>query len=197
MDAEWRPLLVAGQADALTTSPVSFDRAGGRLLCISSIDANTGRLVWIDIASGATTVVAEDPRYDVTGLSIDPDTKAPRGVAFQRDRLRWEALDDSVRVDYQRLDDHDPGDWSLVEPRRGRHHLADRLHPRRRPGGVLELRAWPRASFTFLFHHQPALAEHQLAPMEPFAFDARDGMRIEGYVTWPVGAERARRCPRC
>ena len=189
VEADWRPLLVAGQEDALTTSPVSFDRDGHRMLCISSLGANTGRLVWIDIASGDTTVVAEDPRYDVTGLSVDPDTKAPRGVAFQRDRLRWEALDDSVRVDYQRLDDHDPGDWSLVS-----RDVDDTtwLIAYTHDDGPVAYWSYERASggFTFLFHHQPALAAHDLAPMEPFAFDARDGLRIEGYVTWPVGVER-------
>ncbi len=189
VDAEWRPLLVAGQEDALTTSPVSFDRAGGRVLCISSVGANTGRLVWIDVASGATTVIAEDPRYDVTGLSVDPDTKAPRGVAFQRDRLRWESLDESVRADYERLDAHDPGDWSLAS-----RDVDDTtwLVAYTHDDGPVAYWSYDRSSgaFTFLFHHQPALADHDLAPMEPFAFDARDGLHIEGYVTWPVGVER-------
>jgi dipeptidyl aminopeptidase/acylaminoacyl peptidase len=189
-DAEWRPLLVAGQEDALTTSPISFDREGGRMLCISSVGANTGRLVWVDTATAETTVIAEDPRYDVAGFSVDPHTKLPRGVAFQRDRLRWEVLDDAVRADFERLGAHDPGDWQLV----GR-DTADTtwLVAYNHDDGPVGYWRYERASggFTFLFDHQPALAGYQLAPMEPFSFEARDGLRIDGYVTWPVGVERS------
>jgi dipeptidyl aminopeptidase/acylaminoacyl peptidase len=190
VDADWRPLLVAGQEDALTTSPISFDRSGARMLCISSVGGNTGRLVWVDLATGAPTVIAEDDRYDVTNLSVDPDSKEPRGVAFQRDRLRWTALDDSVRADYAQLDAHDPGDWSLVS-----RDVDDTtwLVAYTHDDGPVTYWRYDRAtaSFEFLFDHQPALTEHQLAPMEPFSFRARDGMLIEGYVTWPVGAGRA------
>ncbi len=42
----------------------------------------------------------------------------------------------------------------------------------------------------FLFAHKPDLAEYPLAPMEPFAFTARDGMEIHGYVTFPPDVER-------
>ena len=189
-DSEWRPLLVVGQEDALTTSPISFDRSGTRMLCISSQDANTGRLVWIDVATGAASVIAEDGRYDVTNLSVDPDSREPRGVAFQRDRLRWEALDDSVRADYARLDAHDPGDWSLVS-----RDVDDTtwLVAYTHDDGPVSYWRYDRATadLEFLFDHQPALADHQLAPMEPFSFRAADGLEIEGYVTWPVGVERS------
>ena len=198
VESDWRPLLVAGQEDALTTSPISFDRSGKRMLCVSSVGANTGRLVWVDVASGDASVIAEDERYDVSELSVDPDTKEPRGVAFQRDRLRWKPLDASVEDDYRRLDEHDPGDWNLVS-----RDVDDTTwlvaythddgpvsywrYDRPAEGSPGEERT---ASFTFLFDHQPALADHELAPMEPFSFSASDGLRIEGYVTWPVGVDR-------
>ena len=186
---EWRPLHVAGQEDALTTAPVGFDRSGTRLLCLSSVGANTGRLVWIDTATGAVEVIAEDPRYDVTSLSVDPTTKEPRAYAVLRDRLRWAPLGDSVVDDLEQLDAHDPGDWSLVA-----RDDADRtwLVAYTHDDGPVGYWAYDRdtSGFRFLFDHQPALADHELASMEPFAFDARDGRRIEGYVTHPVGLER-------
>ncbi len=189
VEDEWRPLFVAGQEDSLTTSPVSFDRSGDRMLCISSIDANTGRLVWIDIATGKVDVIAEDERYDVASVSVDRHSKEPRGVAFQRDRLQWTALDESVRVDFERLDEHDPGDWGLV----GRDQ-ADRtwLVAYTHDDGPVSYWSYERRSgeFTFLFEHQPALADFELSPMESFEFTASDGMRIEGYVTYPVDGDR-------
>jgi dipeptidyl aminopeptidase/acylaminoacyl peptidase len=44
---------------------------------------------------------------------------------------------------------------------------------------------------TFLFDHQPALAAYSLSPMEPFSYEARDGLRIHGYLTFPPGGERS------
>jgi dipeptidyl aminopeptidase/acylaminoacyl peptidase len=53
--------------------------------------------------------------------------------------------------------------------------------------------AYDRSSGTsqFLFEHQPALSGYQLAAMEPFSFQARDGLTIHGYLTFPPGAERS------
>ncbi len=183
--AGWRPLLVAGQADALTTSPVTFSKDGTRMLCISSLEANTGRLVWVDVASGDVEVVAEDDRYDVTSLSVDPETKEPRAVAFLRDRLRWTAVGDAIADDVARLDAHDPGDWGLVSrDEDDTTWLVAYTHD----DGPVTYWAYARADgeLTFLFEHQPALGEHRLSSMEPFTFTASDGLVVEGYVTYPA-----------
>ena len=42
----------------------------------------------------------------------------------------------------------------------------------------------------FLFDHQPELSRYELAPMEPFSYQARDGLTIHGYATFPPGAGR-------
>src|SRR6202000_2834966 len=51
---------------------------------------------------------------------------------------------------------------------------------------------WDRATKTasFLFDHRPELNDYPLVPMEPFAFSARDGLQIHGYLTFPSGAEQ-------
>ncbi len=43
---------------------------------------------------------------------------------------------------------------------------------------------------SFLFEHQPELAKYELAPMEPFSYQARDGLTVNGYLTFPPGADR-------
>jgi len=56
---DWRPLLSIAAEDALTSQPVAFSADGGSLLALSSVGANTARLVRIDLASGATQVLAD------------------------------------------------------------------------------------------------------------------------------------------
>jgi dipeptidyl aminopeptidase/acylaminoacyl peptidase len=48
---------------------------------------------------------------------------------------------------------------------------------------------WQRAArqATLVFDEQPHLADLPLAPVAPISFDARDGLRLRGYLTLPVG----------
>src|SRR3954463_12080165 len=59
--------------------------------------------------------------------------------------------------------------------------------------GLVRYYAYDRDSrqATFLFEHQPALAQYELAKMEPFSFTARDGLTVHGYLTFPRDVERS------
>lgn len=193
-DGEWRPLLEIAQGDSLTTSPIGFDGDGGRLLMISSVGANAARLVWTDVATGAVEVIAEDPAYDVSDAWLERRTRRPLMVAFQRDRLEWQVLDESVAADLAALQALDDGDLQILGRTRddatwvvGYDH-AD---------GPARYYRYDRATRTgtFLFANRPDLDGFTLAPMEPFAFTSRDGLSIHGYLTFPPGYDPASPLP--
>ena len=71
---------------------------------LTSIDSNTGRLVKMDIATGAADVIAEDPTYDITGVIMHPDTLEMQGVIVYGDRLEYRIFDDSIRDDIEALE---------------------------------------------------------------------------------------------
>jgi dipeptidyl aminopeptidase/acylaminoacyl peptidase len=186
---EWRVILQVSAEDALTTGPVTFDEKGSRLLAISSAGVNAGRLVWIDVDSGAVEVVAEDPVYDVGDVVVHPDSGIPQVVAFEKDRVELVVLDPDVAPDIEALQALNPGDLSI----QGR-DAADRtwVVAYLADNGPVSYFLWDRdrQQATFLFHHQPVLADYQLAAMEPFQFTSRDGLEIHGYITFPPGADR-------
>lgn len=186
---DWRPLIEVGQEDSLTTQPVAFSADGTRLLTITSVDANAARLVWIDIATGDTTIIAEDPSYDVSAVRAHPDTNEPQIVAFQRDRLDWQLIDPALADDLDALHALDSGDLIF----QGADH-ADQtwLVAFNHDDGPVRFYAYNRTTKqgTFLFEHQPALSEYELAKVEPFSFTSRDGLTIHGYLTFPSGVAR-------
>ena len=62
----------------------------------TSVDSNTGRLVKMDIATGAVEVIAEDPAYDIIGRDHAPRHPRDRG----RDRctaIAWSTASSTTR----------------------------------------------------------------------------------------------------
>ncbi|MBA2282779.1 MAG: S9 family peptidase [Acidimicrobiia bacterium] len=188
-DSDWRPVVEVGQTDSLTTAPVAFSADGRRLLIISSEDANAARLAWLDLSTGARTVVAEDPQYDVGGVRVHPDTIEVEFVTFVKDRVEHVVLDPAVAPDVEGITALDDGDWAL----QGADH-ADRtwLVSFTLDDGPVRYWSWDRDARegTFLFEHRPALSQYVLAKVEPFAFAARDGLEVHGYLTFPPGMPR-------
>jgi dipeptidyl aminopeptidase/acylaminoacyl peptidase len=189
-DAQWRTLLTVPADDALTSNVVAFSEDGGALLGVSSVGANTGRLVRIDAATGAEQVLAGDPEADVSDVRIHPDTREPQIVTVQKDRSEYIVLDPSVSADLAAIRALHPGDPMFVSADDAE---ATWLVGFTNDAGAVPFFAYDRASRTgrFLFEHQPALSRYELAAMEPFSFPARDGLTVHGYLTFPPGADRS------
>jgi dienelactone hydrolase len=189
-EADWRELLVIPADDALTSNPIAFSEDGGSLLGVSSVDANTGRLVRFDVVTGAAEVLASDPQADVSDVRIHPDTREPQIVAFEKDRSEYLVLDSSVAGDLAAIRALHPGDPMFVGADDAD---ATWLVGFTNDSGAVPFFAFDRATKTgrFLFEHQPALSRYELAPMEPFSFTSRDGLTVHGYATFPPGAGRS------
>ena len=189
-DADWRTLLTIGAEDAPASDVLAFSGDGASLLVISSAGTDTGRLTRIDIASGQPEVLLEDPEADVAGAILHPDTREPQIVEVLKDRAEYHVLDPSVEADFKAIRDLHHGDPQLV----GRDE-ADRtwLVAFVDDTGPTSYYAYDRASRTgsFLFDSRPELSQYTLAPMEPFSYQARDGLTVHGYVTFPPDGGRA------
>jgi dipeptidyl aminopeptidase/acylaminoacyl peptidase len=188
--ADWRTLLTIPAEDVTSSDVVSFSGDGRSLLMISAAGADTGRLTRVDLATGATTVLAEDPEADVAGAVLDPDTRDPQIVMILKDRMTYVVLDPSVEDDLKAIRGLHPGDPMFL----GRDE-ADQtwLVGFTVDAGSLTFYMYDRPSKSgrLLFEARPALSSYTLAAMEPFSFTARDGLEIHGYVTFPPGQGRS------
>jgi dipeptidyl aminopeptidase/acylaminoacyl peptidase len=182
----WRTLVTWGPQDALGSGPVGFTHDGDALYLLDSRDANTGRLVRLDLASGRRAVLAEDPRFDVSGVVLHPDTRAVQLVGFTRARQEWTVLDRAIEPDVAAIRALHPGDFAIVD----RTHADDTwvVAFTRDTEGVSYWR-YDRAARRGrrLFATRPDLARYTLAEMRPITVTARDGLRVEGYLTLPPG----------
>jgi dipeptidyl aminopeptidase/acylaminoacyl peptidase len=187
--ADWRPLLEVAPEDAESTGPLGFTKDGTAMYLQTSADSNTGRVVKLDIATGAVEVIAEDPSYDISGVIMHPDTLEIQGVVVYRDRLEYQIFDDSIRGDIEALERLHEGDL-MINDRDD--DDTTWLVAYDDDSGPVKFYTWDRTkkTATFLFDHRPELNEYPLVPMEPFAFTARDGLEVHGYLSFPAGVER-------
>jgi dipeptidyl aminopeptidase/acylaminoacyl peptidase len=187
--SDWRTLLEVAPEDAESTGPLGFTKDGRGMYLQTSVDSNTGRLVRMDIATGAVEVIAEDPVYDVTGAILNPETREVEAVVVYRDRLEYEVLDDAVRGDIEGLQQLHDGEL-LISDRND--DDTTWLAAFDTDSGPMKYYTWDRAakSATFLFDHRPELNNYPLVPMEHFTFNSRDGLTIHGYLSFPASGER-------
>ena len=107
---EWREILTVPAEDSLSTGPVGFSADGGSLLLISSVNAEAAGLTRLDLATGASEVLAMDPEADVSDVRIQPDTREPQIVTILKARSEYRVLDPSVAGHLAAIRALHPGD---------------------------------------------------------------------------------------
>jgi dipeptidyl aminopeptidase/acylaminoacyl peptidase len=184
--ASWNKVLTWDTENSLSSDALGFTKDGDFVYCIDSRNANTGRLVKLNLATKEVEVLAEDPQYDVQQVMTHPDTYEIQAVVFQRARLEWHILDESIKDDFEAISKLDHGDYFVYD-----RDNADEtwLVGFEKDDGPVSYYAFDRGAKkgTFLFDHRPELKKYGLAPMEPVYFAARDGLTIHGYITYPPG----------
>jgi dipeptidyl aminopeptidase/acylaminoacyl peptidase len=188
--AQWRAVYQAGPDDAAALRIISFTADGTALLITSSLDAPATRLLRLDLASGAVRHVYADPAgHDVTDVALHPGTREPRLAYVLRQRRDLEVLDPGIEEDIAALRRHTRGDVSLLGTDRGDRLWLVQDNCDNRPAAYRLYDRGTRRS-RLLFTHLPQLERRRLARMEPFSFEARDGLVVHGYLTFPPGTDR-------
>jgi dipeptidyl aminopeptidase/acylaminoacyl peptidase len=166
--------------------PVLFMQDGQTLYLAGNHDADTVRLLKLDLTTNKETVVAADPEHDLGEILRHPVRRVVQAVSFNRDKVTWKVLDPDLADDFKALWKLRPGQCSVIS-----RDLEDRtwLVEYVTDDGPIYYCTYDRATRQgkLLFSHRPALEKLALAPMKPISFKARDGLTIHGYLTVPVG----------
>jgi len=187
--ADWEPVITWDSDEVMGADALGFSKDGRCLHLLDPRNANTNRLVKMEIATGDIEVVAEDPQYDVSSVMIHPDDYEVQAVFFTKARQEWMILDESIREDFEAIAKLDHGDFFVYN----RNHADDIwLVGFTKDNGPVPFYAFDRKEKKgiFLFDHKPDLNECTFSSMEPMSFTSRDGLTIHGYITFPPGKTR-------
>ncbi len=184
----WKELYTVGPEDSLSTRPIDFDKSGRHLYMWDSRGRNTSALVSLDLKTGKTKVLAEDPKADGSGVFLHPTKKTVEAVSFTYEKRKWKILDKRMKKDYAaltKLSDGEPAVTStsldlktwvvayLVDDGPVRYYLYD--HKQRKG--------------SFLFTNRTALEKLQLAKMHPEIVKSRDGLDLVDYLSLPPASD--------
>ncbi len=167
-------------------SLIDFSLDGQTLYMIASHDANTQRLIALNLDTKEEKVLAEDPQYDVSNVLIHPTQHYIQAVSFNKDQEEWYVLDYLIFKDFDVICKREKGELAILS-----RDLEDKkwILAYIKDNGPVFFYLYEREtkSSTLLFTNQPALEELPLASMKPISYQSRDGLTIHGYLTLPVG----------
>jgi len=180
----WRSWMKVGPEENL--GALEFTKDGKSLFIESSIGSDTARVLERNIATGAEKLIAHSPEVDSGDVMIHPQTKIVEAISFEPGRRQWKVIDSSVQSDFDALAKVHDGDFSIISrDRADKTWLVGYTSDR----GPVRFYSWDRSAkkSTFLFTAQPKLENLTLAEMKAVVVPARDGLKLNSYLTLPPG----------
>ncbi|MEO6065656.1 MAG: S9 family peptidase [Lysobacterales bacterium] len=174
--------------DSLTTQPGGYTTDGNTLYFVDSRKRNTAALYAVDAASGARTLVFEDPRVDVGDSLTDPKSGVVQAVSTDYLHEEWQVLDPAIKDDLARLDAIGPGVIDVTSRTLDDKTWIVLYYAAEKPGTYYRYDR-PSGELTQLFDVRPALADETLVPMWPLEIKSRDGLTLVSYLTLPADAD--------
>jgi len=192
---DWRPLLEFEFEnlikDELYNGLLGFSANGNFLYLNSALDTDTRSLLKVDIANGSRTILATDPEYDIDSVTIVDDKTMI--VRWQKQRAETVLLSDdlSLKQDFEKMKAISNGALRMSNGRYSQ-DLQKWILGFEYDNQSFEFYLYDRSTqrALFLFDWLPEINKYPLAKMHPIKFDARDGLKIEGYITYPLYQER-------
>ncbi len=183
VQSDWEEIFYWDYEDAGSSGIYGFMQDNTRILYVDSSVSNTSALMCFNPDTGEKTEIFNDPDYDLAGTWTDLELDEVTAVTTYSQKVEWHVLDDSFQDDYDALsaigdsfdvyDSSDGDAYWLVQ------YTSDTHEP--------DYYVYDMASHetTFLFNPQSELQDYKLHSAEPFSFTASDGLKIEGYATFP------------
>ena len=180
----WKPFLHVKGDDAFNSEPLFFDATGKQVWFTDSRKRDTSALVSVDARTAKTTVAAHSTRSDIDYVLKDPLAGKPLAVAFDYDRMSWQALTPDIQPDLDVLAKNVSGYWFPLSQSRDNRLWTIWID---NPGKPIRFGLYDRATRTLkaLFTARPNLETTPLPVTTPYILKSRDGLPLVSYLTLP------------
>ena len=180
----WKSFDKIPMQDALSTSPITFNKTGELLYMIDSRGRNTAVLTSLNLKTKEKKVIFEDPRADLSNIMIHPTEKTIEAAACDYLRTEWTILDPSIQPDMDYLKTVAEGDLLITD-----RSLDDSVWAvaYTKDNSPVLYYLYDRAAkkATYLFSNRQDLEKVKLAKMHPVVIQSRDGLDLISYLTLP------------
>lgn len=188
-DGSWAPFLNVPIADIDSTQVIDFSADGKTLYMLDSRGRDKAALFAVDMATRHDALLAADDEADIVQVDFDFVQRRPLAARANRDRIRWHPVDPAAAQDLAGLAGYGPGDVEIID-RSADNRFATVFYERDNESGEYVLLDRQTRKVRSLFRQRKALADVGLRKMQPVIIPARDGLRLNGYLTLPeAGAE--------
>ena len=192
-DRTWVPFIEVPIGDIDSFRLIDFSADGTTLYLIDSRGRDKAALFALDMKTRETTLLAADDEADIVQVALDEERR-PVAARANRDRARWYAVDAGARQDLVDLARHGAGDVDILSDSADR-RMTSVFYERDNASGEYALLDRERREVRKLLVQRKALAEIVLRKMQPVIIPARDGLRLNGYLTLPAQDAASGRMP--
>jgi dipeptidyl aminopeptidase/acylaminoacyl peptidase len=180
----WEHFLTVPIGDLDSTQALHFSADGNTLYARDTRDRDKAALFTIDMTTRKGTLLASDDEADIVHVDFDFSRRIPLAARANRDRVRWHAVDPGAAQDLADLAGYGAGDVEIIE-RSSDNRFATVFYERDTESGEYALLDRQTRKVRSLFKQRKALAGLTLQRMQPVIIPARDGLRLNGYLTLP------------
>jgi dipeptidyl aminopeptidase/acylaminoacyl peptidase len=185
---DWKRILSWDYEDAESSGIWGMMPDMKSFMYVDSSRSNTKTLYNYDISTGTSTEIFNDPSYDIVGSWTDLEMGRVTAVTVYGQKNEWHILDESFRDDFEILNAAGD-DFKIIDS-----SSKDEYWIVAYTSDVKEMDYYlydmEKKELIYLYNAQPDLGQYKFAPTEPFSYTTGDGLKIEGYATFPLGAEK-------
>lgn len=180
----WKSFDKVPMEDAMTTSPVDFNKTADVLYMIDSRGRNTAALIAMNLNTGEKELLYENPKADLSSIMIHPTEKTIEAAAINYLKTEWEILDESIRADMDYLKSVTDGEMYVTDRSLDDNFWAISYV---KDDGPVQYYLYDKAAkkAKFLFTNRKSIEGLKLSKMEPVVIKSRDGLKLVSYLTVP------------
>ena len=183
---ESKPFSQVALEDSLTTNPQGFTTDGKIQYWVDSRGRDTAALLAVDVASGKSTIVAENSQADIGDIMADRATGRVQAWSVNYLKDKWTASDAAIGRDLDFLRQRLGGEPKVTSRTDADDRWTVAVDPVTAPPSTW-LYDRSKKTLTRLFVSRPELDGAPLVAMEPHEIKARDGLTLVSYLSRPKG----------